>query len=244
MSCLQQYLSTVQPSPTRLVCYSDSCFGQNKNFTLICFWNTLILRNQFQQIDHKFLVRGHTYLPNDRDFSHIEKRKATAQVFVPNQWEDVITAARQKNPYRVQRMTADLFFDFTVMEKSYTRRKKDTSKKPVLISKVTWMNFGQTVTKRNGQEVVEKHLNEVWLRYSYDESEEWSKVSLLKGRRKDQPNVDLSLPCLYANGHALNPKKISDLEKMIPFLPTEHRQFYLDLENHPTTTSLDTEYDE
>ena len=42
-----------------------------------------------------------------------------------------------------------------------------------------WMNFGQTTTKVNGR-VVEKHPNEVWLKYSYDESEEWSKIFLLK----------------------------------------------------------------
>ena len=244
VSCFRQYLSTVRTSATRLVCYSDSCFGQNKNFTMICFWNSLILQGQFEQIDHKYLVRGHTYLPNDRDFSHIEKRKATAQVFLPNQWEDVITSARQKNPYQVQRMTADLFFDYSVLEKQYTKRKQDTSKKPVLISKVTWMNFGQTITKANGQEVVEKHPNEVWLRYSYDESEKWSKLSLLKGRQKTRPNVDVSLPCMHPNGHAINPKKIADLQKMVPYLPPEHRQFYLDLHNHPTSSSSDTEYNE
>ena len=54
----------------------------------------------YKQIDHKFLVR--TFLPNDRDFSHIEKRKAAAHIFVPQQWEDVITSARQANPFRVQ----------------------------------------------------------------------------------------------------------------------------------------------
>ena len=60
----------------------------------------------------------------------------------------------------------------------------DASKKDVLISKVTWMNFGQAVVNRGGREVVEKHPNEVWLRYTYISAEPWSKVSLLKGREK------------------------------------------------------------
>ena len=245
VSCLKQYFSSCQPSATRLVCYSDSCFGQNKNFTLICFWNTLILQNRFKQIDHKFLVRGHTYLPNDRDFSHIEKRKATAHVFVPQQWEEVIASARQKKPYRIQRMTSDQFHDFSVLEKVYTRRKKDTLGKNVLISKVTWMNFGQSTIEKNGQKIVEKHPNQVWLRYTYAQDEEWSKVSLLKGRSKSQPNIDVTLLCMYPNGHAINPKKIADLKKMIPFLPMEHRQFYLDLQNHPTNNDFpDTDYND
>ena len=84
---------------------------------MICFWNTLIIQEMFQRIDHKFLVRGHTYLPNDRDLSHTEKKKASSRVYVPSQWEGVIVSCRQSNPFQIQRMTSDLFFDFGDLEK-------------------------------------------------------------------------------------------------------------------------------
>ena len=228
-SCLLQYFTELRSTATKLACYSDSCFGQNKNFTLICLWNWFINRKQFKQIDHKFLVRGHAFLPNDRDFSHIEKCKAAAHVFVPQQWEEVITSAQQANPFRVQQMSSDSFLDFSDLEKEHTRRKNDLSKNPVLISKVTWMNFGQAEVTKRGKKVTETHRNEVWLRYSYDRSEEWSQVSLLKGRKKTSPNTDLSLPEKYPDGHPVKTKKIEDLKKMIPYIPTEHRQFYEDL---------------
>ena len=61
------------------------------------------------------------------------------------------------------------------------------------------MNFRQITTKTNGQVV--RYPNEVWLRYAYDESEEWSKVSPQKKDEK-QPNVDVSLPCIFPNRHA------------------------------------------
>ena len=68
-------------------------------------------------------------------------------------------------------------------------------------------------------------------------SEEWSRVSLLKGRKKTSPNTDLSLPEKYPekypDGHPVKTKKIEDL-KMIPYIPTEHRQFYEDLQDHVT----------
>ena len=110
---------------------SDSCFGQNKNF---CFWNQQTLRH-FEQVDHKFLVRGHTYLPNDRDLSHIERRKASACVYVPQDWEDVIREACVKNPFNVITTESSNFLDFTEVAKQYTSRKKDMAKQPVLISK-------------------------------------------------------------------------------------------------------------
>ena len=237
-SCLLQYFTELRSTSTKLVCYSDSCFGQNKNFTLICLWNWFINRKMYKQIDHKFLVRGHTFLPNDRDFSHIEKRKATAHVFVPQQWEDVIISARQANPFRIQQMSHDLFMDFSELEKQHTRRKTDSSKNPVLISKVTWMNFGQAEVTKDGKTVIEKHSNELWLKYSYDTSEEWSRVSLLKGRKKTLPAVDLFLPEKYPDGHAIKRKKIEDLVKMVPYIPMEHRHFYDALQEHVTAENV------
>ena len=56
------------------------------------------------------------------------------------------------------------FYNFGVLEKQYTKRKEYLPKKPVLISKVTWMNFGKAEA--------EKHPKEVWLQYTYNDSEE------------------------------------------------------------------------
>ena len=111
--------------------------------------------------------------------------------------------------------------------KQHTQRKKDNDKNPVFISKATWMNFGQTIDT-SGK--VQRHPNEVWLKYSYSTSEQWSKLSLLKGRKKMQPSYDANLPLKYPNGHQIKRKKVDDLKRMIPFLPIKHRQFYLDLE--------------
>ena len=87
------------------------------------------------------------------------------------------------------------------------------------------------------------YANEVWLKYSYDTSEEWSRVTLLKGRKKTQPTVDLCLPEKYPNGHAVKTKKIEDLVKMIPYIPTEHRHFYEALQEHVTVENVsDDEY--
>ena len=70
-SGLRLFLHAIPLETRQLTLYSDSCFGQNKNVQVICFWNQRILE-RFDQIYHKFFFRGHTHLPNDRDFSHIE----------------------------------------------------------------------------------------------------------------------------------------------------------------------------
>jgi len=238
-SCLQTYIDTLPADIQQLTCYSDSCFGQNKNFQIICFWN-LQVQKRLKQVDHKYLVRGHTYLPNDRDFSHIEKRKGSATVYVPEGWKKIVKEACPKKPYDVHTMDSSLFRDFTGIVKQHTQRKKDTDKHPVLISKATWMNFGQTVDT-SGK--VQYHPNEVWLRYSYSATEQWSKLNLLKGRKKLQPSYDVNLPLKYPDGHQIKRKKVQDLKRMIPFLPAEHRQFYMDLDSGDSDVT-DSEMDD
>ena len=79
---------------------------------MICFWSKLVNKGQFTCIDHKFLVRGHTYLPNDRDFAHIEKRKDSAMVHLPKDWE-IIQEACPAKPFRIQQMNDKGHFDFS-----------------------------------------------------------------------------------------------------------------------------------
>ena len=50
---------------------------------------------------------------------------------------------------------------FSNQTKQYTNWKKNETKQPILISKAPWMNFGQ----REDSGIVEKHPNQLWLKY-------------------------------------------------------------------------------
>lgn len=84
-----------------LVSYYDGCTGQNKNYLLVKFFADLQQKGSYEVINHKFLVRGHTFLENDRDFAQIEKRKKTAQVLVPDDWLTVVREAKLTKPFIV-----------------------------------------------------------------------------------------------------------------------------------------------
>jgi hypothetical protein len=60
---------------------------------------------------HRFLINGHTFLPNDRDFAQIEKRKRTKinEVHVPSDWFDVGQTNRTSNPFHVIAMFIKIF---------------------------------------------------------------------------------------------------------------------------------------
>ena len=64
-SCLHRCLSRRSTGAKLLVLFSDGCPGQNKNMIIATFLLKLVHDGQFDQIDHFFLVHGHTFLPND-----------------------------------------------------------------------------------------------------------------------------------------------------------------------------------
>ena len=208
--------------------YSDSCYGQNKNAQMISFWSYLIAQNRFTRIDHKYLVRGHTYLLNDRDFSRIEKRKASARVHLPEDWENVVCEACPSKPFEVVKMTREKFSNIADLTKHFTLQKKDSNGSPVLLSRANWLNFGEG--EENGEVV--SHPQEYWMRSSFNTQEPWQKVCILKGRCKLLPPSDIPFSKLYPDGHPINPK-IADLQLMIPYLPCSARAFYASLKDHP-----------
>ena len=93
-SCIMKHLKETNNSPAnRLILYSEACGGQNRNIHLVTLWLYVVACDDFpyEQIDHKFMVSGHSFLPNDRDFGGIERAKRVTQhVFVPDDWRTLI----------------------------------------------------------------------------------------------------------------------------------------------------------
>lgn len=84
-----------------LLIWSDSCAGQNKNFSMIALYQYMILKGYFKVTDHKFPEVGHSFLDSDRDFGRIEKRlRKHDTVYVPDQYREIICkASRRKCSY-------------------------------------------------------------------------------------------------------------------------------------------------
>ena len=98
-SCLESLLKERSTGAQRLVLFSDGCSGQNKNRVVVAFFLRLVQSGFYKSIDHKFLVRGHTFLPNDRDFSCIEARKKVEKAYIPSDWVRIVQQARARNPF-------------------------------------------------------------------------------------------------------------------------------------------------
>ena len=56
-----------------LYVFTDGCRGQNHNHTMVNYLQTLVLNGRFDKVVHRLPVRGHSFLPCDRNFGVIEK---------------------------------------------------------------------------------------------------------------------------------------------------------------------------
>lgn len=110
-SLLHHYLKTYRsPKPKEecdFVLFSDSCGGQNRNHTVMRFLSCL--SGQFKSVRHYLPHRGHSFLPNDRDFSVVKRKLKKHDRFYTT--KDVIRIiasspqVQQRSRFEVTRVT-------------------------------------------------------------------------------------------------------------------------------------------
>ena len=142
-SCILSHLKEINSDATNLILYSDACGGQNRNIYLVCLWLHIVASSEYSltNIDHKFMVPGHSFLPNDRDFGHIELSRRKAQhIYVPHDWEQVVIQARRKNPFHVCKMKREDFVSLKPLKAAIVNRKINTVGGKVEWLKIRWIS--------------------------------------------------------------------------------------------------------
>nr|CAI5852576.1 unnamed protein product [Callosobruchus analis] len=110
-SCLLKYIQNLPPTTTILNLYSDCCSGQNKNIfvtTLLSLvFDFLPPGHNLKEINHKFLVSGHTHLEADLIHAAIEKAKkqTTMDIEMPRDWSTLVRGIHRKGGIKVVDMT-------------------------------------------------------------------------------------------------------------------------------------------
>ena len=96
---LEDKIQTGQYSNLRL--FADSCSGQNKNKTMMVFLLSYIQNSPlFDVIEVVFPIRGHSYLPADRSFGHIEKQYRRHEVLKsPKDYQRILSNYGQVKKY-------------------------------------------------------------------------------------------------------------------------------------------------
>ena len=237
-SCLLQHFKFARSQAQNLIAFSDACGGQNRNINIVCFWMYVVGSSDFSYatVDHKFMLSGHSYLPNDRDFETIEKAsRHTQHVYVPEDWCVLVERARQRNPFTVKQMATSDFVSIENVRSLIVYRKTNTQKQ-----KVEWLNI-------RWLQISADHPFQVRYRYSLNSLEAWKTLDLRKrrvGRPADVGRVVLEP--LYSGPRPLSEKKLADLRVLTEFIPPIHHAYYRSLEatNDPIGSSSESEEEE
>ena len=119
--------------------YSDTCGGQNRNKFVAAGLLHLLAKDgsSLNTINHKFFESGHSQIELDTKRSTIENAKRKTSVYVPSQWNTVISLARKTKPFVVIPMKYTDFKDFKEMTKLICPNIKYTTAR----EKVNWLKI-------------------------------------------------------------------------------------------------------
>lgn len=106
-------LAVGKESARELHLYSDSCAGQNKNHSVTRYLAAWADTGRFDKIVYRFPVRGHSYLPCDRDFGVIKRATAKRdRVYTPREYVELIVNCTKQGKFVIHMVDNKEVLDF------------------------------------------------------------------------------------------------------------------------------------
>lgn len=221
-TCLQIYINSVTSrcsTVKEITLYSDTCGGQNRNQFMVA--GLLHIVNQDGSLDiinQKFFERGHSQMESDSIHSSIETAKKNTSVYVPSQWNTIISVARRNNPYVVVPLKFTDFKDFKELAKKFCPNMKSTTSN----TRVNWLKIKWIQVRRS-------HPKSIFVGTNFDERNlqeiEVQAVTRQKGRPRHWPEA---LTPLYSRKLPISSSKKADLLSLCSsgIIPQEFHQYY------------------
>jgi hypothetical protein len=232
-SFILDFLESVPSQYTELHVYSDNCGGQNKNHAIVRFLMYLTETKRFQKIEQFFPIRGHSFLPCDRDFSIIKREiRKHDRFYTIHEITEMIIQSSKSNKFIVKEVSTEEILDFKnwwpvlykrngISEETREKTVPKGQKQKFMISSMMHMTYDSEMPGF----VVARPLIDSIIFHTFE----------LK--QKPQPR-DLSGPIAkaYPQGKVtIKNQKIEDIRKLLPYIPEEHKYFYEEVMNWPTS---------
>lgn len=217
-SCILNYVTEnfmpEQNSDRKLIIWSDRCVGQNNNWKNLTLYRTLVSLGYFQEVHQKFLCSGHTFLPCDRDFALIEKRKRVSKIMVPEEWKYVIASSFTNRSFFIKEMKAPDFKNLQELDNGIQRTK-------IKITTFVWLKFSTD------------DINSIYVRNSHSVLQPFKVFRVFS---KDPPNTQhlQDFPILYMNSLPISTEKKRDLLDMLQYMDEKYHQYYIEMSSQDT----------
>lgn len=230
-SFLYHYIQEYVPAGIKVLhLYSDACTGQNRNHSMIRFLTSLTDTRRFEEIVHRFPVRGHSYLPCDRDFGRMKRMiRQRDRIYTPMEYVECIVNSTKQQLFTVHMVNTEEVLDFNQWwPKFYKKGGLSVESLGAGVprhSKVSFSpaSYAEFVYKAAQQHVVvtSEYINGL-IRHTFDLG--------MPGVRC----INMPQHMAYPHGKVpLNTKKVADIKKVVKYVEHEYLGFYTDILNWP-----------
>jgi hypothetical protein len=244
----------------------DACAGQCANWTLVmfhCYITDPDLGScMYDRLDSLTPQKGHTYMENDRGFSTVVRESNNGEwktICDLDDWMTIASRANRARPHRLVKFEQSMHYDWVkFLSQLYVKGRKDIEGVKALLVGAMWRSYGaseELVIQPDGSSRVElvEHPGEVWIRYSHDDTEPWTKVDMRRWSKRstqgryyrDDDGMTVNIGTgelnatdfeedhtkypLYDSPRPVAAKKKRDLLKHCTFLPEDRRAQYEEL---------------
>lgn len=231
-SFLLKYIQTLPNTVKKLLVFSDGTGGQNKNHAVTRFLLSLCDTGRFESITHYFPVRGHSFMPCDRDFGSIKRvMRKTDRIFTIDQYGELFKRSSTRDRFTICHIQTDDILSFKSWWPTYYKKlviSDETSGRGIRredriafkISSFRQFNYDST---KKGKIVAAEHIGGLIT----------NTFSLAK---TDNQPILPSRKAYPESRVPINHKKIADLNKLTPYL-CGYEDFYNQILSWPTTAS-------
>jgi hypothetical protein len=227
---LWKYIQKLPKTVKKLYVFSDGTGGQNKNHTLLRFLLFLRDSERFEKIIHFFPVRGHSFMPCDRDFGVLKRSLRTSdRIYTLEQYGELFLRSSTKGRFTIHYIKTEEILDFhkwwPVFYKKQTCSDETSGRGVPKEEKVLFKisNYKQFILNKEFKgKVVARHFIGGLIGNTF---------SLAKTRQSPQPPAARA----YVTGKLpIKNEKVMDLQKLKPYL-IGYEDFYDVIYQWPTS---------
>ncbi|KAK5648264.1 hypothetical protein RI129_003156 [Pyrocoelia pectoralis] len=220
-SCLLHFINNALPQNfTKIIFYSDSCGGQNKNKNIVKLFMFLKKATKIEEIHHKFLEPGHTFMECDHDFGIIEKvKRKIPQIFIPEHWRNVIKKSCKK--FSVHEMRKEDFYSFSKLNETISDPKKDTDKHVIKWREIQYFFFSKLA----------ESLFCFYFKPTLDVSFPFNKcICPTKVTGRPSLTFQSTFSQLHHDTLKINELKWNNLQTLLEYIPPVYHNFYKNIQ--------------
>ncbi|CAG9765894.1 unnamed protein product [Ceutorhynchus assimilis] len=220
-SCLLLYIANnISKTVKNLILWSDSCGGQNRNIKMVLLLKcALEVSTHLESIELRFLVSGHSFLPNDSDFGDVEcVLKRQTKMYSPEDYIQVMKSCRRQHPIEIVSMEKKNFVSTKMLEKEIINRKKSCVEE-----KINWLKIKEI-------KILKESPYSIFIKTNYEDSDDYKEINIKKGKGKPQKTpFSRHLTPLWPDGKPIAEAKLKDIKSYLHLIPLADHPFYVNL---------------